>query len=67
MVAQCLGPPELCEAVHAQLVVTRRNSTTGQPYTVNETFAVACRPKREPDVEYYNDYDPDYTQDDLMH
>ena len=57
IVARCLSVSDQCEPVYTEITVKRRNSTTGQLDEVNESFAVACRPRRTPDDPYnFDDY-----------
>jgi len=52
--ARCLNP-DLCEPVLASMKIRRWNPETEQLDEVNESFAVACRPKP------IDSYNPEYT------
>jgi len=48
MVARCLGSPDHCDTVYADVQVKRTSAQTGQVNEVTQRFAVACRRKRAP-------------------
>jgi len=62
VVARCQNASDRCETVYADILVERRNSTTGQLSEVNERFAVACRPAREPESDNEAFVPDDYTK-----